>query len=214
MKCFIGITLALSSLLATAQFAPAQDTICDYTTSSFTTIEGDLVVPNNATCQLLGSGSVSGNVAVGQNAGLVFEGGWTVGGSLEASGCAYVALNPYGSGSTLIGHALQIENCTGNSPALGSDFPAGTAFGSFGTTSLIGGNFLCLANAGPCLLRNQHVGGNVRIAKNKSSAPAQITSNVIAKNLYCDGNIPAPTGKSNWIAGNPNSSSQGQCNAL
>lgn len=210
MKRFIPIALVLGSLLE-VPVVPAQDATCGYTSYSSTIVDGDLIVPDNTVCQLLGSGKIAGNVTVGQNAGLVLEGGWTIGLTLQATGCSYVALNPYGSGSTVVGHGVQIENCTGNSPALGASFPAGTAFGSFGPSSLIGGSFQCTGNAGPCLLIGQHIGGGVHVTKNRSAAPSQIIGNFIAKNLYCGNNVPAPTGSSNWIAGNPDSSSEGQC---
>ena len=211
MKCFVATTLTLGSLLATATFALAQDTNCDYTSYVFTMVEGNLVVPDNATCHLGSSGMVSGYVSVGQNASLELEGNWTIGGYLQADNCAYVAINPYGYGSTVVGHNVQIENCTGNSPALGSLFPAGTAFGSFGPNSLIGSNFKCDTNTGPCILMYDHVGGSVSILSNKSAAPSQIEDNFIAKRLHCGHNVPAPTGSGNLVAGNPNNITEGQC---
>ncbi|MGA9989656.1 MAG: hypothetical protein WA383_19030 [Terriglobales bacterium] len=211
MKCFVVITLALGSLLATAPVALAQGTNCDFSSSSFTTVEGNLVVPNNATCMLLGSGTVSGNVTVGENAGLALEGNWTIGGYLQASNCAYVSINPFAYGSTVVGRNVQIENCSGNSPALGRFFPAGAAFGSFGPNSLIGVDFKCNNNTGPCILVHDHVGGNVYVIGNKSSAPSQIDGNFIAKGLHCLNNLPAPTGSSNLAAGIPGNNSEGQC---
>ncbi len=211
MKCFFVITLALGSLLATATGALAQDTYCDYTTESYTTIVGNLVVPNNAVCQLEGGGMVSGNVTVGENAGFTLEGGWIIGGTIQAIDCAYVAINPYASGSTVVGRIVEIEGCSGNSPALGYYFPAGAAFGSFGPNSLIGGNLNCRSNAGECILVSVHVGGTVNVMNNNSAAPSQVDGNFIAKDLHCAKNVPAPTGKNDSVAGNPDSNSEGQC---
>ncbi|HEV2731854.1 MAG TPA: hypothetical protein VGV15_17625 [Terriglobales bacterium] len=210
MKRFMLITLAIGSLLATVPVALA-DTSCNFSSPSFMKIEGNLIVPDNSTCNLSNSGTVSGNVLVGVNAGLALEGKWTISGYLQASGCAYVAINPFGYGSTLVGRYILIENCTGNSPALGTTFPAGAAFGSFGPSSLIGGSFRCHSNAGPCILVHDHVGGSVSVTGNRSSLPSQINGNSIAKSLYCYNNAPAPTGLSNWIAGNPMNATEGQC---
>jgi hypothetical protein len=209
MKCFTLVTLAIGSLLATAPVALTQDTNCDFNSSSFTTIEGNLVVPDNTTCMLVGGGTVSGNVTVGEHAGLDLEGNWTVGGYIQAINCAYVSLNPFGSSWTVVGRNIQIENCSGNSPALGLHFLAGTAFGSFGPNSLIGAGFRCYQNSGPCILTNAHVGGSVTLSGNKSSAPSQIAGNFIAKSLGCRNNLPMPTGSGNIVAGNK--SSEYQC---
>ncbi|MGA9390319.1 MAG: hypothetical protein WBV69_07730 [Candidatus Sulfotelmatobacter sp.] len=212
MKCLIVIALALASLLATAPVAQAQvqDTNCDSVIPSFKTIEGNLVVPNNAKCIFYNGGTVSGNVWVGENASLNIEGNFTVGGYLQAKNCAFIALNPYGYGSTVVGRSVLISNCTGDSPALGTRFPAGAAFGSFGN-GLIGGDFQCYDNTGPCILVNDHVGGNLLVMNNKTAEPSQITGNFIAKGLHCWGNLPAPTGKNNLVAGNPKNESEGQC---
>lgn len=211
MRLFAVVTLALGSLLTAAPVAVA-DTTCNFSSSSFITVVGNLIVPDNGICNLGNSGSVSGNVTIGENASLSLEGNWTIAGYVQAVNCAYVAFNPYGSGSTLIGHNVDIESCTGLSPALGTYFPAGAAFGSFGPNSLIGSNFRCYKNAGPCILVHDHIGGNVHVIRNESSSgPSQINGNSIAKGLYCSNNIPAPAGANNWIAGNPNDTAEGQC---
>jgi hypothetical protein len=209
MKCLFEVALAVGTVLVTAPAALA-DLTCDFTTSSFIAVQGNLIVPNNAKCNLLNSGTVSGNVSIGENASLVFEGNWTVAGYLHANNCAYVALNPYGYGSTVIGLSTQIEHCSGNSPMIGV-FPAGAAFGSFGPNNLIGGSFRCANGTGQCILVQLHVGGNVYVVNNKTSAPSQINNNFMAKSLFCQSNSPAPTGSSNFVAGNPDNSTEGQC---
>jgi hypothetical protein len=211
MKFLFATILGLGSLLTAAPLGLAQDLTCNFSSSSFMTIAGNLVVPDNAICMLTGGGTVSGNISVGANAGLDLEGNWLITGYLHANNCSYVSLNPYGSSWTVIGGNVQIENCSGNSPKLGLYFPAGAAFGGFGPNSLIGGSFECYDNAGPCILVNDHVGGNIHVWNNKSSVPSQIVSNFVAKGIHCKNNVPAPTGSANVVAGNPNKSSEGQC---
>jgi hypothetical protein len=211
MKLCIMGAITIASLTAITTAALAQDTNCNFSTSAFATIEGNLVVPDNATCHLSASGSIGGNVTVGENASLELEGNFTIQGYLQAINCAYVAINPYGYGSTVIGKTVLIKNCTGNSPALGQFFPAGAAFGMFGPNGLVGGALKCYMNSGPCILRNTHIGGNVYLVNNKTATPSQVKGNFIAKGLHCSNNVPAPTGSGNLIAGNPNSVSEGQC---
>jgi hypothetical protein len=211
MRYLLVLTLTLGPLLATSPVALAQDLNCNFSSSAFTTVVGNLIVPANATCILNGGGTVSGNVTVGQNAGLDLEGNWTVAGYVQAIGCAYVSINPFGSSATVIGRNVHIANCSGNSPALGLLFPAGAAFGSFGPNSLIGGSFQCYNNTGQCILAHGHVGGAVNVTNNKSATPSQINGNFIAKGLHCQNNLPIPTGTGNLIAGNANSDTEGQC---
>jgi len=210
MKCFTIMTLVLGALLATTPAALAADTNCNSTILSSVTIEGNLIVSDNATCMLQGGGTVSGNVSVGKNARLTLEYEWTIGGNLQAHNCAFVSLNPGALYSTVVGGNVQIENCSGKSWTLGY-FPAGAAFGSFGPASMIGGNFLCDKNTGPCILVDNHVGGNVHVVNNTSSAPSQIDGNSIGNKLLCENNVPAPTGSGNTVVGNNNKSSEGQC---
>jgi hypothetical protein len=76
-----------------------------------------------------------------KNAGLIVLGSFKASGWLQANACAFVAFSPYGYGSTVVGPYVRISNCTGDSPALGTDSPAAAAFRSFDPNSFIGGDF-------------------------------------------------------------------------
>ena len=73
-SCVI-VAAALGALLATAPGARAADTDCNTTYSTFQTINGNLSVPDNATCSFAAGASVTGNVKVGHNATLIMQGG-------------------------------------------------------------------------------------------------------------------------------------------
>lgn len=71
MKRFaVTMLAALGALLAAAPGALAGDVTCTTVNASFTTIDGNLVVPDNKNCRFLGGVQVTGNVTVGKGASL------------------------------------------------------------------------------------------------------------------------------------------------
>jgi hypothetical protein len=216
MKHFAIITVAaLGGLLATVGTALAGDT--NWTTNILgpLTIDGNVVVPDGASCSLgylppsatpccISSSSavqVTGNVTVGHGSGLTVGVNSTIAGNLQANNCNFVEL--VDQGSETVGSNVQIGNCTGQ-----------PAFVSTGTGSLIGGDFQCDNNTGPCILDGDYVGGNVQVMNNVSPAgsPSIISYDHIAKNLQCQNNSPTPIGGANYmVAGNNHQSSEGQC---
>ena len=201
MKRLAVIALtALSALLATAPYAHA-DTNCSTTYSTFQTITGNLVVPNNATCVLSAGASVTGNATVGTSSTLIMQGG-TVTGNVQGSNCGVVVLI-----TVAVSGNVQIQNCVGT-----STYP----YGGFVEASSVGGDFQCHNNTTaqyPCVLFLSSVKGNAQVQNNVSSFPSVIAGNTIAKNLQCQNNTPAPTnmGVKNTVTGNPGQSNEAQC---
>lgn len=173
MKWF---ALAMSViLLAAAPDARAQDTACTTTLQS-QTVDGDLVVPNDASC-LLSAVTVTGNVWVEPGASLDVDAA-TIGGSITAYQCSYVHLHGYSM--IYVAGNVSIENCTGSST---DNNPL--AFGSFFIQ--IGGNLTCDQNLMPCAPRYSSISGNVQITNN-GGGPSQVYGNMIGGYLMCSGN--------------------------
>ncbi len=200
-------------LMATAPRALA-DTPCVSSTAA-QTINGNLVVPHNATCNLSGGGTVTGNVTVGSGGSLTLNGNWVITGNLQATNCAYVNLNTNGNipvaHNTVIGGNVEVLNCSGGL-GIGWAF-----FNQPGT--VIMGDFRCLSNNAACYLLGATVGGNVLVENNTYPPPigtlanTTITTSTILQNLVCVGNSPAPLlGKAtNTVIGNNNHANEGQC---
>jgi hypothetical protein len=76
------------------------------------TINGTLVVPAGATCQLANV-TVTGNVQVGKGATLIVEPSpgqtVTIGGNVQAAQCQSVELLPLSSGAISVGGNVQIQ---------------------------------------------------------------------------------------------------------
>jgi hypothetical protein len=191
--------LAAMSLVAVVPSAWAADTTCSGTLGSntypatVTTINGNVVVPNNASCTLYFV-NISGNVQVGRGSTLVVNGynePSTIAGNVEAASCASTLLE----GTILVGGNLQIEFCTGAGPN-----------GFQGPDVVIKGNFLCQGNsssASPCLAWLGKVYGNVEIVHNMSATPSDVSLVDISGNLSCEQNAQTPTHVHgpDWVAG-------------
>ena len=110
MKRFaVTMLAALGALLAAAPGALAGDVTCTTVNASFTTIDGNLVVPDNKNCRFLGGVQVTGNVTVGKGASLktsraqIQETPSAIAGNVQASNCAYVEFNYGAVYKTLVG---------------------------------------------------------------------------------------------------------------
>jgi hypothetical protein len=192
----IIMVAALGALLAIAPGALAGDVSCA-TTIEGVTIDGNIVVPDGATCTLI-KATVTGNVKVGRGASLVVESllleepKSTIAGNVQADHCGQVFI---GGPGQVVGGNVQIQHCTGESGILQLH---------------LGGNFQCHDNTADCFADSDLVGGNVQVNNNVSpGVPSDISDNSILGNLQCQGNSPAPTDSSgaNTVEGNK----QGQC---
>jgi feruloyl esterase len=166
--------VAIPALVGGASTGHAANTSCTGTLSG--SITGDVVVPNGASCTL-SNATVTGDVQVRQNASLTIdatEQPTTIGGNLEAIGCASALLE---GGVTVTGN-VQIERCSQQS-------------GFIGPGVKIGGNFQCVSNAGACEAELGAVQGSVQLQRNNAAADISLVS--VGGNLECGGNTPAPT---------------------
>ena len=75
---------------------------------------------------------------------------------------------------------------------------------------MIGGNYQCQNNAGPCETWLGQITGSAQIQNNRGTA-SDVSLNTIGGNLQCQNNTAAPTHSHgyNWVTGN----AQGQCGA-
>jgi hypothetical protein len=160
-----------------------------------TTISGDVTVPSGASCTLQFV-TVTGDVHVQQGGSLVvaaYDEPSTIGGNVEATNCVSALLE----GNVTIKGDLDITGCTGT-----------TANGFQGPGIVIGGNFQCLNNAGPCEVWLGRIAGDVRV-QNNSGARSDVSLNTIGGNLICQSNAAAPAHSRgyNWVSGD----TEGQC---
>ena len=196
----VAFVLAAATMsFATAPAALAADTPCagilgsNTYPATVTTIAGNVVVPDGASCTLYFV-NVGGNVEVGRGSMLVVNGynePSTIAGNVEASQCASALIE----GAVLVGGNLNIQLCTGSGPN-----------GFQGPDVLIKGNFLCQgnsSNAAPCLAWLGKVSGNVEIAHNMSVTPSDVSLVDVGGNLSCEANALVPTHVHgpDWVAG-------------
>ena len=218
MKHFETAMLAFGLMLVALPVAHAADTTCPPTPSS-STVNGNLIVPANASCNLTTTLTVTGNVVVGTGASLgIFpiDGQTvTINGNITADHCNSVGIQTFGDGVFSVVGNVNIRNCTG------------PVNGYSGIIVTIGGNFLC-TNSGVCVAGNgvvhgnltmdtnnavsevddNQIGGNVDVSGNSGTAPT-VLGNRIGGNLQCFDNNPPPInfGFPNSVGGNE----QGQC---
>ncbi len=183
-------------------------------TTPLLTINGNVNVPNGATCTLYAvnvtgnvqtrpGGSltmdyvnVNGNVQV-QNGGTLLLSAHdepsTIGGNVRVKNCSSAMLE----GNVTVNGSVQIQGCAGAGPN-----------GFQGPGIVINGNFQCQNNAGGCLAWLGAVGGDVQVQRNGSGA-SDFSLNTVGGNLQCEQNKPAPTMMHgpNWVTGN----AQDQC---
>jgi Tannase and feruloyl esterase/FG-GAP-like repeat len=172
--------------------------------SSVTTINGNVVVPNGASCTL-SFVNVTGNVTAGLGSTLLINAYLepsTIGGNVTATGCASALLE----GVVTVAGNVSISSCTGG--------PNGFQ----GPDALIQGSFSCQSNvvavpgSMPCLAWLGKVVGNVTISANISVTAPDVSLVTTSGTLDCETNSPAPTqlhGPS-WVDG----SSMGQCSGF
>jgi hypothetical protein len=199
MRMF-ALALAVAALVGGASAAHAQNINCTGTVgggATVTTVNGNVTVPKDASC-ILQFVDVTGNVHVEQGASLLiaaYEEPSTIGGNVDATKCASTLLE----GNVTVTRDMRILNCSGTA-----------ANGFQGAGIVIGGNFQCLNNAGPCEAWLGQIAGNVQIQNNGGTA-SDVSLNSIKGNLQCENNAAVPTHNHgyNWVTGN----AQGQCAA-
>jgi hypothetical protein len=164
--------------------------------AAVTTVEGDVIVRGYVTCTLAFV-HVTGSVKVANGGSLsilAYNEPSTIDGDVEADGCATAQL----AGNVKISGHLWIQRCKGTS-----------ASGFVGPGIVIGGNFICRDNAGPCEMWLGQIGGNAQIQNNHSTTASDISLNAIGGDLQCEQNTVAETHDHgpNWVSGQ----ARGQC---
>jgi hypothetical protein len=218
MKRLLIIMVVALGALATAPGARAGITSCTTYITGPSTITGDVVVPDGASCSLgyvpppttlccnpppppgFGPVHVTGNVTVGHGSSLTIGLNSTIAGNVQATNCGFVEF--VSEGNEEVGGNVQVENCNGGATQ------GQPAFLSTGTGSRIDGNLQCQNNTGPCVLEDAYVGDNVPVMNNMcpvGSETSRIEANQIFGNVQVMNNVsPGAPSKieSNHISGN------------
>jgi predicted acyltransferase (DUF342 family) len=198
MKSLAIIPLGLGIMLAAIP-ARADNTSCTGSLSG-QTINGNLVVPDGASCRIGDNVSVTGNVLVGTGAFLRVPGGnVTISGNLQANRCKTVAIEPQGPVS--VGGSVAIHSCTPQANQLLGYF-------ALDASVTIAGSFLCQSNSGPCTALRGSIGDNATISQN-TGGTSNVSGNTIGGNLLCFGNT-SVAGGSDTVGGKK----LGQCAGL
>jgi hypothetical protein len=192
--------LAIIATLGAAPSSHAQNLVCTGTVgggAGVSTINGNVTVPNGASCTLAFV-EVTGNVDVGSGGSLLisaYNEPSTIGGSVDAVKCVSTLLE----GNVTVKGDVRIENCTG-----------AEVNGFQGPGITIGGNFQCQNNTGSCAAWLGEIAGDAQIRNNRAPG-SDVSLNTIGGNLTCLNNTTAPTHSRgyNWITGD----TIGQCGA-
>ena len=201
MRIFALALALIVMLFGGASVSHAQNVNCAGTVgggATLTTINGNVTVANGASCTLQFV-NVTGNVTVQPGGSLLIMAYLepsTIGGNVQANNCVSTLLE----GNVTVNGNLQITNCTGTA-----------ASGFQGPGIVIGINFQCQNNAGPCEAWLGQIAGNAQIQNNRSVTASDVSLDTVEGNLQCQNNAAAPTHSHgyNWVSGN----AQGQCGA-
>jgi hypothetical protein len=182
------------------------------------TIDGNLVVPSGAFCDLNGT-HVTGNATVKSGppepsspTGLNSNGATIDGNVLVQRNAQFAAFS-----SSTIGDDVQCDRCevadVQDSTVKGNQEENGVSEGAFIRNSHIVGN-LKIQNGTDFFNTGFHIDGNtigrsLVFNRNTTSTFSDITGNAIAQNLICNDNTPPPIG-----GGNTAQHKQGQCALL
>lgn len=160
MKTYLAaIPLALAGSLLVAAPAQADDRVCRGTIGSVA-IDGDVVVPQGASCTLLGT-RVDGNVLVKGNATLVARGA-KVGGNVQADNHRRVVITPRDGSRSRVEGSVQLKQGGG-----------GLVQGV-----VVGGDIQLFANDARFTVRGNRVDGNLQC---KSNRPAPVGGNNVVQ---------------------------------
>ena len=185
----MAMVMALGGLLSTAPAALAEDFECRGTLGAVT-IVSNLIVPDDATCILVGT-QVQGNIVVKSRANLDAT-GVTVTGGLQGESPASVVID----GGSRFGNSISLRKAEDvNNPAAGKIDISQT---------YVNGDLQLEENREPISLRDNDIVGSVQA--NKNTGGLEITGNRIGNGLQCQDNTPPPVG-----GGNIAKQKQGQC---
>ena len=165
MRHFATTLMAFGIMVAAVPAARADNTPC--TGSLQGVINGNVVVPDGATCQL-NNATVNGNVFVSTGASLAM--------GVQADHCASVGVISFTTSLLSIGGSVAIRSCTEMS---GYDVSSGSS----GSVT-IGGNFLCQTNSAPCFAQRGSIGGNAIVSGNFGGTSI-VAGNEVGGNLLC-----------------------------
>lgn len=178
----LALAVTVAALFCGASVSYAQNINCRGTVgggAAVTTVNGNVTVPSRASCTLEFV-DVTGNVTVQLRGSLLitaYDEPSTIASSVEANSCISTLLEGY----VTVNGDVRIANCTGTA-----------ANGLQGPGIVIGGNFRCLNNAGPCEAWLGQIAGNAQIQNNGGGA-SDVSLNTIEGNLQCENNATAPT---------------------
>jgi hypothetical protein len=190
------VMAAATAFFAGAPTARAAEVTCSGTLgggSAVTDINGNVSVPDNASC-ILNFVNVTGNVTTGRNSSLLitaYTEPSTISGNVQAMQCKSALLQ----GFVTVGGNVQIQQCTGSGPN-----------GFIGPSIFIGGNFQCQgnsSNAEPCVAWLGDVKGDVQIQSNVGLTASDVSLVTVGGNLHCQSNTPHTTHVhgSDWVYG-------------
>jgi hypothetical protein len=208
----IAVSLAgLGALTATTRVAAESDHSyeCDNQTLTATTIHANVVVPENAYCDLSGA-RITGSVTVERTAGLLLDFGSSVDHNVVVERDGQVALF---HGST-VGGSIRCFKCSA------ADLHDSTVQGSLIDNGLTGGADLTNSQIHGSLVvsHSQDGGFGFNFAGNTigedfsfvhNTGSSTISGNTIGDELSCSGNSPPPAGSGNTAA-----EKEGQCAGL
>ena len=190
---------------------------CENQTFGAITIDGNLVVPSGAFCQLngthvMGNATVSAGPPEPSNPTGLNTSGATIDGNVNVQQNAQLAAF---SGST-IGRNVQCDRCevadVQDSTVKGNLADNGVSEGAFIRNSHISGN-LIIHGGTDFFSTGFNIDGNAigkKLAFDRNTGSfSDISTNTIAENLTCNDNTPPPTG-----SGNTAEHKQGQCAGL
>src|ERR1700730_13858045 len=208
----IAVSLAgLGALTATTRVAAESDHSykCNNQTLTATTIHANVVVPENAFCDLSGS-RIDGSVTVERTGGLLLDSGSSVDHNVVVERDGQVALF---NGST-VGGSIWCSKCSA------ADLHDSTVKGSLYDNGLTGGADLTNSQIHESLVvnRSQTGGYHFNFTGNtigedfsfvRNTGTSTITGNTIGDELPCSGNTPPRAG-----GGNTAAQKEGQCASL
>ena len=179
MKAVISIAAA-TLLIGIAAPAAADEIVCR-TTFTNRTIDGNVLVPERASC-VLDNIYVKGNVELRDRSQLVIRNDSFVEGSVQTDGA----------------HRVRIRNSeiNGNIQLTGIDY----VLESLVVNTQVGGTIDWEDNVAEFLVRFNRVIGDIKV--NQNNRRARIFDNIVGGNLQCQENEPEPVGARNRVDGN------------
>lgn len=175
LKRLVPFAILLASLPA-----HADDVSCDRVISR-AVIDGNVIVPRNASCTLIGT-TVLGNVEVRDNGQVLIRANSIVDGNVQTDGAARVRIR-----YSEIGGNVQLSGVDSN-------------LESIVLHARVGGTVDWNDNSAPFLIRFSTVDSDVKV--NQNNTRARVFGNTIGGNLQCKSNLPEPNGGSNTVGGN------------